>query len=85
MFSVASCKFLLRIVNEKTNTVRHNLQEGTTLVTTATDELITYPKLAMQQKYCKANNECWTQNDGTLIGSPVFSVQVEFLLQILEE
>jgi hypothetical protein len=75
----------MRIVNETTNTVSHNLQEGTTLETTATGEFITLLKLAMQQNYFKANNECWTQNDGTLIGSPVSSVQAEFFLQIQEE
>lgn len=79
VFSWASCKSPLRKVNETTNTVSHNLHEGTTLGTTATDELAT------QQNYFKASNECWTQNDGTLIGSPVSSVQAEFFLQILEE
>ena len=85
IFSGASCKFLLRKVNETTNTVSHNLHEGTTLGTTATNELITLLKLAMQQNYFKASNECWTQNDRTLIGSLVCSVQAEFFLLILEE
>lgn len=49
VFGGTSCKFLLRIVNETTNTVSHNLQEGTTLGTTATDELITLLKLAMPE------------------------------------
>jgi hypothetical protein len=39
----------------------------------------------MQQNYFKANNKCWAQNDGTLIGSPVSSVPAEFSLQILGE
>lgn len=85
MFSGATCKFLSCIVNETTNTVSHNLQAGTTLGTIATDELITLLKPAMQQNYFKASNECWTKNDGTLIGSPVSSVRAELFLHILEE
>lgn len=49
VFSGTSCKFLLHIVNKKTNTVSHDLQEGATLGTTATDELITLLKLAMPE------------------------------------